>query len=208
MPYTFRMQRRDFMRGALTWGGVTFLGGARMLAEQIAMQSCAGGPLGELLATLPLHGDTARRTAFGEVLGGSGLDARRFTDLSSLAPDRLITATRDLFLRTAAPAALDDKSPWPLPLDAIRRDARPMGAHLIECSGNTDPDNFGLLSVAEWDGLPLAEFVQNLPRTKDAAAVLVTGLDVRRNREARSPARVGSSRWRTWQAPAHSWPFA
>jgi DMSO/TMAO reductase YedYZ molybdopterin-dependent catalytic subunit len=177
MPYTFRMQRRDFVRGALTWGGVTFLGGARMLAEQTAMQSCAGGPLGELLATLPLHGDTARRTAFGEVLGGSGLDARRFTDLSSLAPDRLITATRDLFLRTAAPAALDGEAPWPLPLDAIRRDARPMGAHLIECSGNTDPDNFGLLSVAEWDGVPLAEFVKSLPRTQEAAAVLVTGLD-------------------------------
>jgi DMSO/TMAO reductase YedYZ molybdopterin-dependent catalytic subunit len=52
-----------------------------------------------------------------------------------------------------------------------------MGAHLIECSGNTDPDNFGLMSVAEWDGVPLAEAVASLPASDGAAGVLVSGLD-------------------------------
>ena len=41
-----------------------------------------------------------------------------------------------------------------------------MGAHLIECSGNTDPDNFGLMSVCEWEGLPLTEIWAGCPRTQ------------------------------------------
>ena len=43
-----------------------------------------------------------------------------------------------------------------------------MGAHFIECSGNTDPDNFGLMSVAEWDGVPLREAVATLPAAATA----------------------------------------
>ena len=171
------MQRRTFLRGALAVGGVTFLGGTRAVLDALATQSCEGAPLGDLVAVLPVHGDTARQTPFGEVVGGSGLDARRFTDLSQLAPDRLVTPTRELFLRTAAPTALDRISPWPLPLDRLLGEARPMGAHLIECSGNTDPDNFGLLSAAEWDGVPLSDVLARLPRPEGATAVVVTGLD-------------------------------
>jgi DMSO/TMAO reductase YedYZ molybdopterin-dependent catalytic subunit len=178
MPYTFSMQRRSFLRGAVAMGGVAFCGGTRALVEQLAAQSCTGAPLGELVETLPLHGDTARATAFDRVVGGPGLDARRFTDLSRLQPDRLITPTSEMFLRTAAPASLAAAAAaWPLPIDSIQRAARPMGAHLIECSGNTDPDNFGLLSVVEWDGVPLAEYVASLKRPADAAAILVGGLD-------------------------------
>jgi DMSO/TMAO reductase YedYZ molybdopterin-dependent catalytic subunit len=169
------MRRRDVLRQALTVGGVTFLGGTRLFVDALT-QSCEAA-LGELLEVLSVHGDTARRTAYGDVLGGPGLDARRFTDVSSLAPDRLLTPTRNLFLRTAAPPVLDAMTEWPLDLDAIRRAARPMGAHLIECSGNSDPDNFGLLSVAEWDGVPLIEFMATLTRPSDAAAVLVAGVD-------------------------------
>ena len=165
------------MRGALTWGGVTFLGGTGAFAENLLAESCNSAPLGELVTVLPVHGVTARPTPYGEVVGGDGLDARRFTDLSGLTPDRLITPTRDLFLRTAAPAALASSSAWPLPLEAVFRAARPMGAHLIECSGNSDPDHFGLLSVAEWDGVPLTEAMASTPRPPGATAVLVGGID-------------------------------
>jgi DMSO/TMAO reductase YedYZ molybdopterin-dependent catalytic subunit len=187
------MQRRDFVRGALTLGGVTFLGGTTRFVTALAAQSCQSEPLGELIDVLRVHGDTARHTAYGEVLGGRGLDARRFTDLSGLTPDRLITPTPQIFLRTAAPAALDQTMPWPIALDAIERAARSMGAHLIECSGNTDPDNFGLLSVAEWDGVPLADVITSFPRPTNATAVLVSGLD--------DPAPSRSS------APGASWVF-
>jgi DMSO/TMAO reductase YedYZ molybdopterin-dependent catalytic subunit len=112
-------------------------------------------------------------------VGGEGLDARRFTDLSTLQPDRLVTPRGEFFLRTAAPPALQAQLPsWPISVDALQRAARPMGAHLIECSGNTDPDNFGLMSVAEWDGVPLEEAISSLAKPNEqGAGVLVTGLD-------------------------------
>ena len=52
-----------------------------------------------------------------------------------------------------------------------------MGPHLFECSGNANPSNFGLMSVAEWEGIPLAEVVARLKPTKDATGVLVSGFD-------------------------------
>jgi DMSO/TMAO reductase YedYZ molybdopterin-dependent catalytic subunit len=52
-----------------------------------------------------------------------------------------------------------------------------MGAHLFECSGNGNPSNFGLMSVAEWEGIPLAEVVKQLKPTREATAVLVSGHD-------------------------------
>jgi len=172
------MERRSFVRAGLLWGGVAFLGGTRGLVEQLAAQSCEGTALGELIATLPVHGDTARHTPYKEIVGGRGLDARRFTDLSRLRADRLTTPTSEMFLRTAAPSALrPTPSVWPLPLEAFRRDARPMGAHLIECSGNVDPDNFGLMSVAEWDGVPLAQVLATLPASPGSSAVLIAGFD-------------------------------
>ena len=100
------------------------------------------------------------------MVGGPGLDARLFTDLSTLQHDRLVTPSAEVFVRTAAPPQLP-AGPWPIAAKgfagatpaidaaALVRDAKPMGAHLIECSGNADPDNFGLMSVAEWDGVPL-----------------------------------------------------
>ncbi|MFA5907397.1 MAG: molybdopterin-dependent oxidoreductase [Vicinamibacterales bacterium] len=64
-----------------------------------------------------------------------------------------------------------------LDLDAIHKQAKPMGPHLFECSGNANPSNFGLMSVAEWDGVPLADVVARLKPAKDATAVLVSGFD-------------------------------
>ena len=52
-----------------------------------------------------------------------------------------------------------------------------MGAHLIECSGNADPDNFGLMSVAEWSGVPLAPLLLSLKPRGGATSVLVSGVD-------------------------------
>jgi DMSO/TMAO reductase YedYZ molybdopterin-dependent catalytic subunit len=147
-----------------------------------------------LIGLVPLHGDRPRATPFGELLGGPGLDARRFTDLSKLQPQRLVTPTDEMFVRTAAPPGVKVTPPtWTIavrgfgeadpaiPVATLRDDARPMGAHLIECSGNVDPDNFGLMSVTEWEGVPLADLVARLRRSSsghaDATAVLVSGYD-------------------------------
>jgi DMSO/TMAO reductase YedYZ molybdopterin-dependent catalytic subunit len=167
---------------------VAFLGPVAARIEQLLAQSCDGAPLGDLLGTVPLHGDRPRATPFGEIIGGPGLDARLFTDLSTLQPDRLITPSAEVFIRTAAPAAARVTSTgWSIALDGLKTTerlalptllerSRPMGAHLIECSGNADPDNFGLMSVAEWDGVPLVEIVERLGLT-GSAGVIVSGLD-------------------------------
>src|SRR5262245_15417990 len=180
------MRRRAVLAAGLTWGGVTLLGRAAVWAEQLA--TCDERPLGELVGLVPLHGERARSTPCGTLVGGPGLDARQFTDLSTLAPDRLITPATEVFVRTAAPTGLPP-APWTIAgrgfssastrvtADAIARDAAPMGAHLIECAGNADPDNFGLLSVADWDGVPLAHVVRGLGVPPGANAVLVSGVD-------------------------------
>src|SRR5262245_41451376 len=165
------MQRRSLLQAAVTWGGVAFLGRVAVVAEQMAVATCDQRPLGDLVELVPLHGDRPRPTPFAQIVGGPGLDARMFTDLSRLQPDRLVTPTAEVFIRTAASQAQAAPS-WPITLrgctrpdarltsDALRHDAAPMGAHLSECSGNADPDNFGLMSVAEWDGVPLAQLVE------------------------------------------------
>jgi DMSO/TMAO reductase YedYZ molybdopterin-dependent catalytic subunit len=52
-----------------------------------------------------------------------------------------------------------------------------MGPHLFECSGNANPSNFGLMSVAEWEGIPLVDVVSRLKPSQDATGVLVSGFD-------------------------------
>ena len=182
--------RRRFLGAALaTAGAYSF--DAISIARLLAQASCGDeGAEGELLGTLPLTGDQPRQTPFGEAVGGVGLDTRVFTDLSALAPDRLITPSDRVFVRTAPPAGIADRQAgWTVALDRRRRAAldhrrrtcasspRPMGAHLIECAGNTDPNNFGLMSVADWSGVPLAPLVQRLQPAAGDYGVLVSGVD-------------------------------
>jgi DMSO/TMAO reductase YedYZ molybdopterin-dependent catalytic subunit len=61
-----------------------------------------------------------------------------------------------------------------------------MGAHLLECSGNNNPANFGLMSVCEWDGVPLTSVVARLRSSRNATAVLVAGMDPEGSRSADS----------------------
>lgn len=163
-----------------------------LVGRLLAQLPCPSpAPLGEWIANLPLHGERARPTPFGRLVGGPGLDARQFTDLATLGPDRLVTPIDEMFIRTAAPPALrQPPSAWSVawytggdtPASAIPRlllqaDARPMGAHLIECAGNADPDNFGLMSVIEWDGVPLTRLVAQQPVPRGGWGLLVNGFD-------------------------------
>ena len=135
---------------------------------------CTTQPAGELLGTLPFMGTRAFDAPLGRLIGGPGLDARMFTDLSDLDAGRLITPASRIFIRTSAPADLTPRlaqwkivaGPVTIPAAALRSAARPMGEHLIECSGNTDPQNFGLMSAAAWDGVPLADIVARMHPTR------------------------------------------
>jgi DMSO/TMAO reductase YedYZ molybdopterin-dependent catalytic subunit len=162
-----------------------------VLARLAAGAPCTTGPaLGELLGTLPLFRDRSQAQPFGQKISGTGLDARLITDLSILEPGNLITPNHLAYIRTEIPAdAANHQGPWTIDADGML--ARPgaldlgelsrgglvKGTHLFECSGNANPSNFGLMSVAEWEGIPLAAVVDRLKPTTEATGVLVGGYD-------------------------------
>ena len=149
----------------------------------------------------------------------SGLAGRLSFDLRRLATDGLIVANEDFYIRTGVPDAVERRKgeldDWmvrfTIPEDAtghqiqfggpdreisarqLRRRARPMGRHLLECSGNSSRHRFGLLSVAEWSGVPLEElFEENMGNFSRSMLFLVTGND------ELSEERRGSVRGASW----------
>jgi DMSO/TMAO reductase YedYZ molybdopterin-dependent catalytic subunit len=165
--------------------------GSSGLDRLAAQQPCAdGAAAGTLIGTLPLSRADGVIQPYGVKFGGPGLDRRQITDLSRLDPDRLITPNDAVFVRTERPpeAARRSRS-WriategllaregSLTIEELTRMSRAMGTHLLECAGNNNPANFGLMSVAEWDGVPLVDLLSRLQPTARATAVLVAGLD-------------------------------
>ncbi len=196
--------RRRMLRTLAATGAATLVDPGPVLARLVAQQpwqTCADpATTGTLLGTLPLFRAGWPVQPFGVKFGGAGLDARLVTDLSLLEPDRLITPNALAYIRTECPPAVAaHQGPWiiktsglmkadargqgvdvrrgTLTLDELTRDARSMGPHLFECSGNNNPANFGLMSVAEWDGVPLSAVVSRLPSSSLATGVLVSGVD-------------------------------
>ncbi len=178
--------RREVLSALAATGAATLVDLGPVLARLAAQQPCADpATAGTLLGTLPLFRTGWPVQPFGVKFGGAGLDARLVTDLSLLQSDRPITPNALAFIRTECPrAAAAHQGPWTirtsgieadalgkggdvrhgtLALDELTRDARSMGPHLCECSGNNNPANFGLMSVAEWDGVPLTDVVSRLP---------------------------------------------
>jgi DMSO/TMAO reductase YedYZ molybdopterin-dependent catalytic subunit len=182
------MRRRAFLQTSAATAAAWALDAASV-ARLLAQAPCDAALPGELVDVLPCTGERPRATLYGQMLGGPGLERRRFTDLSGLTADRLITPTPQVFLRTDAPPGVAERAAgWQVALgtegqagrlgiDELRRLAKPLGAHLIECAGNTDPNNFGLLSVADWSGVPLAEVLARLSPGPDGWGALVTGDD-------------------------------
>ena len=183
--------RREILGTLAAAGAATLVDPGEVLARLAADVPCVGtAPAGELLATLPLFRNKPQPQPFGVKISGQGLDARLITDLSILEPDKLITPNELAYIRTEIPAAAAaHQGPWileasgmlaqpaTLKLDDLAKLSNKMGPHLFECSGNGNPSNFGLMSVAEWDGIPLAEVVARLKPSKEATAVLISGYD-------------------------------
>ena len=109
-----RMRRRRFVRGAVAAAAAWTLDRSAM-ARVVAQAAACAEPVaeGELLGLVPLTGDRPRPTPFGEAVGGPGLDTRVFTDLSQVGPERLITPTAEVFVRTASPPQVSGSEPGP-----------------------------------------------------------------------------------------------
>jgi len=145
---------------------------------------------GRLLGTIPFAAPGGLRTPLERLLG-RGLDARLFTDLSTLGTPQpnLITPNDRFYVRTAAPGNLRPRQQPPSLLagtevagiDFARLELTPgpvrVGPYLMECAGNSDPANFGLMSVATWTGFPMPAVIAQLPGDGTGRRILVSGMD-------------------------------
>ena len=148
---------------------------------------------GRFIRTLPL-GDPARpdNPPLNQLLG-AGLDARLFTDLSALDGGAPITPNDRFFIRTARPDEAAATRRWTIALggtngrpravalDTLDRLVEPMGVCLLECAGNTNPNNYGLMSAARWDGLPLSALLDRMQPSSGKLRVKITGIDDQRH---------------------------
>jgi DMSO/TMAO reductase YedYZ molybdopterin-dependent catalytic subunit len=169
------LSRRDFLSAAL-------------LLPSFARQNSSE----RFVSNVPLTAPGVMPPPFGRLLG-AGLDARLFTDLAQLGAtprtphDAPRTSVGEFFVRTAAPKALPAAGIVNVaglvrtPLDLSLRDVEPLatqsGRYLIECSGNSDPSNFGLISTADWDGVPLAAVLDRAKPSATSYRVLISGVD-------------------------------
>jgi DMSO/TMAO reductase YedYZ molybdopterin-dependent catalytic subunit len=190
---------------------------AAALLTPAALQQAARGSGARYVGAVPLAAPGASSPPFGRLLG-DGLDARLFTDLSQLVDpqstlppsainQQLAISNQQFFVRTAAPSHLRDASTWTVRVGGLVKTAadvplRDLDTHagapirvLLECSGNADPLNYGLLSAADWEGIPLTALLDRVQPSAPQTRVLVLGVD------------DDSRQWRTSIAGA-SWIFS
>lgn len=174
--------RSTFFTAAGIFSGIDELFAGRQ-AEARAPNALAGG---KLIGVVPFTGES--QIAMGQPFG-TELDGREYTDLSTLSSGKSFTPTDDFYIRTRVSKLLDPAKPWSirvagdvlqsfdLSLDEIRRSAKPVGRHLMECAGNARSVHFGMMSVADWSGVAMSE-IQDRARPKPGASrVLISGFD-------------------------------
>lgn len=157
---------------------------------------------GTLLGTAPFVGETETPldTPFNQ-----DLDGRLYTDLSTLEPGSLLVPNEDFYIRTRYPDLLVPPDPWTIHVGGLVESERtlalpdlaslaaPQGTVLLECSGNARGAAFGLLSSAEWSGIPLAAVLAELDVDAAATRVLVAGFDQYSQASANNQSQPGAS---------------
>ncbi len=120
---------------------------------------------------------------------GSELDGRLFTDLSRVSAGGLATPTAEFYIRSAASRLLPDPGGWkidigvvgermrPMGIAMLHSAAKPMGVHVMECAGNVAMTRFGLMSVANWSGVPLMDVLDEAKGKQAAGLVEISGFD-------------------------------
>jgi DMSO/TMAO reductase YedYZ molybdopterin-dependent catalytic subunit len=179
--------RRSLLRQSLLCGSAWMYGfnGLRLPGSLLHRASDARDR-GSMVGLVTFSGEG--RPPMGELIG-TELDGRLFTDLSTLTPENPVTPADKFFIRTRASRLLDTSTPWTIHVDGLiekpiaisaevlAKKARPMGIHLMECSGNTRSAHFGMMSIAAWDGVPLQEILQRAKPRRVGVLVLVSGFD-------------------------------
>jgi DMSO/TMAO reductase YedYZ molybdopterin-dependent catalytic subunit len=184
MARTLRPSRRHFLKmGAISSGFL--LAGFDKLPPVCTQQKNAftgGKQLGtvDFVYEGPVQMDSAV---------GVELDGRLYTDLSRPTAQNRVTPTERFYIRTRASKLLPDAQSWQvrvdglverplrLTMETLKRLAKPTGLHLMECAGNARMARFGMISVADWEGVPLSEILDAATVKAQATRVLIAGFD-------------------------------
>jgi DMSO/TMAO reductase YedYZ molybdopterin-dependent catalytic subunit len=129
---------------------------------------------------------------------GEELDGRLYTGLDDLDQAHLVTPENRFYVRTRASRILPDTGGWTITLDGLTAGKRSikvgellarekaMGLQLMECAGNTRAAHFGMISVGDWTGVPIAGLLNDWKPLPGATRVAVTGFDKYTQRSATS----------------------
>jgi DMSO/TMAO reductase YedYZ molybdopterin-dependent catalytic subunit len=182
-----KLTRRELVRAGMISGGV-LLTGLDKIAWPKSSLSRQNDPFagGKQFGVVDFvhQGFVQMDAAFG-----AELDGRLFTDLSTLAAQNPVTPVERFYIRTRASQLLPDPKSWQvavdglveqpsiLPIENLQRAAKPIGLHLMECAGNVPIMRFGMLSVANWAGVPLSEILDGAKVKSEATRVLISGFD-------------------------------
>ena len=179
--------RREFLKSSLIAGGTLLAGFNKIptLAATVqARRDIFEG--GKQLGTVDFAGES--RSPLDTLLGAD-LDGRLFSDLSKLTPENPIPPTERFYVRTLASRLLEGERGWqirmgglverpgPLAIEDLKKNAKAAGLHLMECSGNARATRFGMLSVADWSGVPISDVLQGCKPKSQATRAMVSGFD-------------------------------
>ena len=181
------LSRRSLLKASLFSGSVFFFDFTGLAwPGSLRTQQRDPSPNGKLLGTLDFIDEGSLPV---DTVEGSELDGRLYSDLSTIQPENPITPTERFYIRTRASELLPDPARWQVKLgglierpmnlgiDSLRKAAKPIGTHLMECAGNVRLARFGLLSVGEWAGVPVSEILDKAKPKSARARVLISGFD-------------------------------
>jgi DMSO/TMAO reductase YedYZ molybdopterin-dependent catalytic subunit len=178
--------RRQLLRQSLLCGGMWISGFNHLRSADFVFREAAASRVNASLLGLVPFSDEGHPPMQKPI--GSELDGRLFTDLSALTPTTPVTPTEHFFVRTGASKLIDTSKPWTIqvggvhnstkiPIESLVKKSRPMGVHLMECSGNARSAQFGMLSVAAWDGVRLQDVLDDAKPETSGRRILVLGFD-------------------------------
>ena len=182
MATAVKPSRRHFLKMGAISSGVLLAGFDRLPLTQQKNPFTGGQQLGtvDFVYEGPVEMDSAV---------GTELDGRLYTDLSRPMAQNVVTPTDRFYIRTRASKLLPSAPSWQvnveglverplrLPMETLKRLAKPAGLHLMECAGNARMARFGMISVADWEGVPLSEILDNAGVKPQATRVLIAGFD-------------------------------
>ncbi len=182
-----KVTRRALLRGGLICGGALLAGfdGLAWTKPSLKQENGAFAD-GKLLGLVDFADERLVQmdTAFG-----TELDGRLYTNLSTLKASDIATPTAEFYIRTRASEILPEAKSWQVSVDGLagqrsrlsiadlRRAAKSMGLHLMECAGNVRQARFGMISVGNWAGVRLSEILDNAKVKPEATRVLISGFD-------------------------------